>query len=479
MDVEPNDLKDFLSWVFNDDQGHPLLTVRASEGKGLGVFLASAVQGPLVLTTLSPSKVLSKSKVLDISCHPSASASSERLRKCLDCMRAKGIEDERRIIMSFLLLGNLLKSQPVSTSELTPEYWIPYFKVLPRCFCTPVFFRGQESRWLVGTGLDISRRSKLGTLREEYDELLDCFELLYHQEKDLITFEDYKRADATFWSRVLSFKDVPKPSSNPFALSHDDLHLVPFLDFFNHSIFPEVYWNFDYDLTILLKKSERLIEPGELCISYGQKPNAELLFIHGFVLENNPYDNIGLMIPFVESQQVPMSSENQALLEAKSHFVLSHAIGPIVKIKMPDLDAAEEDERHVLESDISMLYLAAIVSEDGLEAREGKLLFKGKVIPSPEYLVELVESLPHFDVIRLRVTTILMDAVHHRKTILLDSASEMDEEPQMGEPETKLSMVSVLKNGHLDILESVLAVLENLTNEYANRPLVQKYLTEC
>lgn len=49
-----------------------------------------------------------------------------------------------------------------------------------------------------------------------------------------------------------------------------------------------------------LDSDEQLLPETEICISYGDKPNSELLFIHGFTLSDNPCSTISFNLPFYE-----------------------------------------------------------------------------------------------------------------------------------------------------------------------------------
>ncbi len=101
------------------------------------------------------------------------------------------------------------------------------------------------------------------------------------------------------------------PPRPPFLGPPDwnDLALIPWLDFADHSPFrPNARWHLDSACVSLVPSDE--VAPGDpLLISYGLKPNSELLFHYGFVVEDGPCDRVGLPLgDLTPMQQVPSLS---------------------------------------------------------------------------------------------------------------------------------------------------------------------------
>ena len=133
-----------------------------------------------------------------------------------------------------------------------------------------------------------------------------------------ISEEEFRWAYACFWSRALALPLGHDPRGHPSVVEA----IVPGIDFANHSCAkPNARWrvrrgsrepreNFatrrDGDASA--PRQEPTIElvcvrgsvpaPGEeLKISYGDKPNEELLFVHGFAERDNPHDKLVLRAP--------------------------------------------------------------------------------------------------------------------------------------------------------------------------------------
>jgi hypothetical protein len=115
-----------------------------------------------------------------------------------------------------------------------------------------------------------------------------------------ITMDEFLWAYATFWSRALALPIGPDPEASGAVEA-----IVPGIDFANHSCArPNARWAVANasgregatagEPTVTL---ECLSVPGpgeEVLISYGDKPNEELLFVHGFAERENPHDALVL-----------------------------------------------------------------------------------------------------------------------------------------------------------------------------------------
>ncbi|XP_024018961.1 uncharacterized protein LOC21407386 isoform X2 [Morus notabilis] len=102
--------------------------------------------------------------------------------------------------------------------------------------------------------------------------------------------------------------------------------LVPGIDFCNHDLKATATWEVDGTGSITkLPSSMYLLSAGqspfqmdkEITISYGNKGNEELLYLYGFVLENNPDDYLMVHYPVEAIQNIPFSDSKAQLLEAQ------------------------------------------------------------------------------------------------------------------------------------------------------------------
>lgn len=100
------------------------------------------------------------------------------------------------------------------------------------------------------------------------------------------------------WSLLLSRALSDLKSRMPFALP-------PVLDMMNHTIVAPreenhgmcQHW-FDHPNASFIVAPKQDVEPGtQLFISYGNLPNADLLRLYGFTIENNPNDSVDVFAP--------------------------------------------------------------------------------------------------------------------------------------------------------------------------------------
>ncbi|XP_059456811.1 uncharacterized protein LOC132186772 isoform X2 [Corylus avellana] len=102
--------------------------------------------------------------------------------------------------------------------------------------------------------------------------------------------------------------------------------LVPGIDFCNHNLKAAATWEVDGTGSItgvpcsmyLLSAEQSPFEiETEISISYGNKGNEELLYLYGFVIDNNPDDYLMVHYPMEAIQNVPFSDSKAQLLEAQ------------------------------------------------------------------------------------------------------------------------------------------------------------------
>ncbi|CAM8899625.1 unnamed protein product [Rhodiola kirilowii] len=103
--------------------------------------------------------------------------------------------------------------------------------------------------------------------------------------------------------------------------------LVPGIDFCNHSLRPGATWEVDRKGSVtgipvamyLLSAEQNPIQiEKELTISYGDKGNEELLYLYGFVIDNNPDDYLMIHYPVESLQSIPYSDAKSELLQAQN-----------------------------------------------------------------------------------------------------------------------------------------------------------------
>ncbi|XP_010278513.1 PREDICTED: uncharacterized protein LOC104612687 isoform X2 [Nelumbo nucifera] len=102
--------------------------------------------------------------------------------------------------------------------------------------------------------------------------------------------------------------------------------LVPGIDFCNHDLKAAATWEVDgTGLTTGVPLSMYLLSADqstsqiekEICISYGNKGNEELLYLYGFVINENPDDYLMVHYPVEAFQSVPFADNKAQLLETQ------------------------------------------------------------------------------------------------------------------------------------------------------------------
>jgi hypothetical protein len=218
-----------------------------------------------------------------------------------------------------------------------------------------------------------------------------------------ITEDEVYWADAIYWSRVL---ELPSSSGGSYHA------LVPLIDMCNHSIQPNARWQVTEQGNVQLITNAT--SATELCISYGDKPNAELLFSHGFALADNP-------IPEPYPMLVPLSAGSGEdttsfdwLAVAKQKLLQSWSISPMIQLQPPPLNVADDIDWSVLVDKHALyaLYLCVLNDEEFniIPNDEGcTWLVCDEVIETPEEMLHQLIKHELEAVMQLRIAVILDD----------------------------------------------------------------------
>ncbi|KAJ3417483.1 hypothetical protein HDV05_003347 [Chytridiales sp. JEL 0842] len=516
------------------------IDTQANVDKGIGLFAIrsiSAAKEDDVFASIPLHACLSHSVVEKLAlAAPSETTQgsfvADTLGRCYkavsDDIESCGGMDPRKAVMLFLiwhkfcykpLFSNADASQVASTASTSldphnPSYWNAYIDVLPESLDTPVFYspESEEMKLLTGTGIDVAVSSKLQKLYREYQALRPHLALLHPEERadaedadnlSICSFERYKWADGVYWSRVLSFQSM---NDN---IEGDDCHLVPFLDFANHSNSPHLRWHVEKNSIQL-----RLTQTGaasdipageELCISYGEKPNQELLFIHGFTLQDNPNDSIMFPAPILEKSHEDITPEDEFTIQNKIGLMKVLGLKPVVYLRPPhegndgEMEGELNFKRFGLDMDsLIVMLISVMTAPDGLapiprnisstqqraSSDKRTYLVSNQAINSPESFMEMIRNHPMKDILLLRVFTILQSAIDER-LIEMNQIEDFEEEQDSVFPKTRKEVatasqrelfVSVLREGHFKILVGGMQWLGELQMEYAERESVVAYL---
>ncbi|OMO78698.1 hypothetical protein CCACVL1_14200 [Corchorus capsularis] len=282
-------------------------------------------------------------------------------------MFEEGEVDDRFLMILFLTVERLRKNSS----------WKPYIDMLPTTFTNPLWFTDDELLELRGTTLyratELRRKDLMSVYEDKVKDLV---------KKLLVLDGNSERANSVFWSRALNLplprsyvfpqfqedQDISCPvdknsevstsqtSSGETVTENDgksegfDAHandtevtgvtstsgqgetvwvegLLPGIDFCNHDLKAVATWEVDetgsitkvpFSMYLISALQTPLPVDKEISISYGNKGNEELLYLYGFVLDNNPDDYLMVHYPGEALQNISFSDFKGQLLLAQN-----------------------------------------------------------------------------------------------------------------------------------------------------------------
>ncbi|KAF9668895.1 hypothetical protein SADUNF_Sadunf14G0051100 [Salix dunnii] len=240
-----------------------------------------------------------------------------------------------------------------------------YLDMLPTTFGNPLWFTDDELLELKGTTLyratELQRKRLLSLYEDKAKGLV---------QKLLILDGDLEMANSVFWTRALNIplprsyifpqvqedQDIQSSLNHDSGVSHSDISagdltdrkdeerskvpgvdgqsnetvwvegLVPGIDFCNHDLKAVATWEVDgtgmtvgvpHSMYLLSAEKTPFQMEKEITISYGNKGNEELLYLYGFVIDNNPDEYLMVHYPVEAIQNVPFADSKMQLLEAQ------------------------------------------------------------------------------------------------------------------------------------------------------------------
>ncbi|KAF9123937.1 hypothetical protein BGW39_008583 [Mortierella sp. 14UC] len=381
-------LASFCRWAADNGVVSRLIP-KESNGMGVGLFFKPDLpdnnsshkldQGELLY--VPQTLLLSRSRILAFQC--------PHLQRSLSIIDLSNVS-ERLAIIFFILSQRLhlehrakQRHSTINTpdhtstnknkndnSDPTGALFAEYIATLPDV-STPVTLDPELVRgYLAGTLLLDSVCAKRSKLEAEFEYLsgnLGAFEDWPVRP----TLKDFIWADATFWSRVLSFKTQwAENGASGDSDTLNDMHMVPYLDFANHAANPNIRWEVDSDgLRVwgqesLLQDFQNDAVEREVFLSYGNKPNTELLFLYGFILQDNPTQFLTLAMPMDEDDPYYMP---------KAHSLTRWGIPPRITIYLKKTDGPDDLEEFcpgmwITQQSRYLLWLYALNEDDGISA---------------------------------------------------------------------------------------------------------------
>ncbi|GJN01081.1 hypothetical protein PR202_ga18316 [Eleusine coracana subsp. coracana] len=318
-------LQSFLQWLQANGADLRGCTIRGCVDKVYGVFSTAVEPGstdgvvmvvPLDLA-ITPMRVLQDPLV------------GPRLRALFE----EGAVDGRLLVMLFLMAERL---RPGSL-------WKPYLDMLPSTFGNSLWFTDEELAELEGTTLyraTVMQRKSLQTVFK--DKVKGLVEELLHVDESgrpvlifcfnisiEVLFEDFLWANSIFWTRALN---IPCPRSYMFLGSSDDQLTRADGDHCSSSLPASAHQ--ETDITAKSSSVEENSElsnhesiwveglvPGIDFCNHSKCSDSilglfkELLYLYGFVLDNNPDDYLMVHYPVEALRQVQSSDIKMKLLE--------------------------------------------------------------------------------------------------------------------------------------------------------------------
>ncbi|XP_061960989.1 uncharacterized protein LOC133681841 [Populus nigra] len=347
-------LERFLQWLqVNKVELRGCNIKYCGQNKGFGVFSSNDVSDGVLLVV-----------PLDLAITPMRVLQDPLIGPECRSMFEEGEVDDRFLMILFLMLERLRNNSS----------WKPYLDMLPKTFGNPLWFTDDELLELKGTTLyratELQRKRLLSLYEDKVKGLVQKLLVLDGDLESEVCFEDFLWANSVFWTRALN---IPLPRSYVFpqvqedqdsqsslnidsGVSHSDISagdltdrkdeerskvpgvdgqfnetvwvegLVPGIDFCNHDLKAVATWEVDgtgmttgvpHSMYLLSAEKTPFQMEKEITISYGNKGNEELLYLYGFVIDNNPDEYLMVHYPVEAIQNVPFSDSKMQLLEAQ------------------------------------------------------------------------------------------------------------------------------------------------------------------
>jgi len=276
------------------------------------------------------------------------------------------------------------------------SFWGPYIDLLPTTDDV-----GQTWTWseddmamLTGSNLIDATASLRDKIRREHEMITT--ELVEPNGLDpaAFAFEHFEWAMSMLLSRAIDLREV------------GELALVPYADLLNHSPYAQSY--FYYEKIPLSKQREVVLysdrsyaRNDQVLISYGQKSNAELLLLYGFVVDRNLFDEVDIRVAldssdarydekvaFLKSQRLQPAMAFPLLIDRYSSELMQFLRLACVTPSMGPLDSYKYSEPLSAASEraaLQVLREGCLATLDGYtetEAEDAKLMEASRMFAS-------------------------------------------------------------------------------------------------
>ena len=208
----------------------------------------------------------------------------------------------------YLALALLLMSE---RAKGPASFWAAYIDLLPTTEEV-----GQTWTWgeddlnmLTGSSVLDATQSLRSKVQAEYKMIIEEIVKPNGLDESAYTFEVFEWAMSMLFSRAIDLREVGQ------------LALVPYADLLNHSPYAASYFFYEQvplspEREVCLYADRAYAKNDQVLISYGQKSNAELLLLYGFVIDRNLFDEVDITVKLDPSD--PRYDEKVDFLKLKN-----------------------------------------------------------------------------------------------------------------------------------------------------------------
>lgn len=435
-----NSISTFLDW--SKEKGIvSSASVKETEYAGYGLFSTrDVIDNSKPFVSIPHDLILTASKVITDT--QFAQAISKIIQQDIETFAT---ENERLILCLFLIYCTFFNKN---------TEWQPYMAILPSIDSFKQSHVLFNPECVSGTSLETAIRTKLSSLKREYDTMTDTDA---NDWLSKVQFDMYVWANCVFWSRVVAIGE-----DHENVHSKSSMALIPFFDFANHSAdTPNIRWQLTSKGMDLVPYSDAPIQTEqELLLFYGSKSNQELLFLHGFCIRENP-ESSRVSIPVL-----PFFNPLEENL-AKIKWLKQLGVAPALTLLHSKDDTFLEPES------IATMYLVVLDDESGLEIssvgenEEIVVSLAGDPVDSLKTLETKVQQMDLFPILQLRVIVLLHEALEYHVTLIEEPSSDSS---------TLTQVASIYRSEEAAILKATLDKLTRLRDQLMQHPIVQHYL---
>lgn len=159
----------------------------------------------------------------------------------------------------------------------------PFVGSLPQAYPdNPVFFTEEELQWLQGSYIEATLRNRRERLYYEYQQLSACL-----PPESAFSLDDYRWAWCSAQTRYFTSR-----------VRGERIHcMVPLGDMPNHDFAPNMRWQLDPRIGLVMVAAKPIAAGTPLTILYARKSNTELLSDYGFCVDRNPCNLAQVSLP--------------------------------------------------------------------------------------------------------------------------------------------------------------------------------------